>query len=100
MIRQLMTEVEQCPSADVATGKSIQGSWKIDLDRKIIVAHRDRDLPLLATLYERAADLALSEGDCSQGYYFLTQAWIFALDAEMPQANYLCNRLVAAGRAG
>lgn len=66
-----------------------------DLDASLLKAHARQDKPLLARLYEGAADAAAAGEE--QGF-FLTQAYIFALDAGLPEAAGLRARLVALGR--
>ena len=66
-----------------------------DLDAQILAAHARRDFDALATLYEQAADRAASvDAEC----FFLTYAYVFALDAGATGAPRLHARLKAYGR--
>lgn len=66
-----------------------------DLDTRLLAAHAAGDLAALITLYTAAADQAATPA--AAGFY-LTQAYIFALDAGSPAAETLCSRLRAMGR--
>ena len=68
------------------------------LDARLLAAHAAGDKGLIAVSYTQAADVAEAAGDVDQACFFLTQAWIFALEAGMPQARVLKKRLVAYGR--
>lgn len=66
-----------------------------DLDRQMVSAHAAGDRRRLISLYTRAAD-AVNDLDAS--CFFLTHAYVFALEAGAPQAARLHARLVAHGR--
>ena len=66
-----------------------------DLDARMIDAHEARDLSRLVELYTHAADLV---NDVDAACFYLTHAYVFALEADAPQATQLHHRLVAAGR--
>lgn len=66
-----------------------------DLDARLLAAHAAGDRPLLVTLYTEAANQANDVDACG---FYLTHAYIFALDAGDPQASALCARLVEMGR--
>lgn len=66
-----------------------------DLDRRLIDAHEHGDGIALALLYREAAD---SAEDAPREAFFLTQAWVFALESGLPMAAELKRRLVAMGR--
>lgn len=66
-----------------------------DLDAALLAAHAAGDGHRLAALYARAADAA--RDDASRGF-FLTQAYVFALEAGAPVSRDLRARLVAMGR--
>lgn len=68
------------------------------LETRLLAAHRAHDLNRLVRGYTEAADLAEGEDDTDRACFFLTQAWIFALDAGDPRAMELKARLVAHGR--
>ena len=69
-----------------------------ELDEELLAAHAAEDGARLVNGYARAADLAEGEGDVDRACFFLTQAWIFALEAGDIRANELRARLVAHGR--
>jgi len=66
-----------------------------DLEARLLAAHARRDLRALVTLYSAAADTASSQ---DAGGFFLTQAYVYALDCNHPAATALHARLVAEGR--
>ena len=66
-----------------------------DLNARLLAAHAAGDRAALAALYVEAADAATSEPACG---FYLTHAYIFALDAGLPTAAALKARLVAMGR--
>jgi len=66
-----------------------------DLNSRMIAAHKARDLHALVALYTEAAN------DCNNvdaTCFFLTHAYIFALETGAPEASELHHRLVAQGR--
>ncbi|MDJ0627340.1 MAG: hypothetical protein QNJ44_03690 [Rhodobacter sp.] len=65
------------------------------MDERVLAAHRAGDLAALAGLYAAAADLV---DDPDAAGFFLTQAYIFALDSGDPAAAALHRRLVSLGR--
>ncbi|MEZ5714192.1 MAG: hypothetical protein R3D85_02835 [Paracoccaceae bacterium] len=66
-----------------------------DLDARLLAAHGRDDRRALIALYEEAADTATSE--VATGFY-LTHAFVFALEAGDPRADALKARLRAMGR--
>lgn len=70
------------------------GEWA-RLDAVIRTAHASGDKGALVKLYTQAADLAQTEAATA---YFLTQAYIFALDTGHSEASALKDRLRAMGR--
>ena len=66
-----------------------------DLNAAILRAHADDDRAALVTLYARAADRA--DAAPAAGY-FLTLAYVFALETSAPAAGDLHARLRAMGR--
>ena len=66
-----------------------------DLDARILSAHAADDRAALVQLYTKAADLA---NDIDAACFFLTYAYIFALEAGAPEATELHARLKALGR--
>lgn len=71
-----------------------------DLDNVLIEAHRRRDVVALAVHYEVASDLAFATGETERGFFYLTHAWVFALEAGGPAADRLRDRLAGSGRGG
>ncbi|WP_417729157.1 hypothetical protein [Roseovarius sp.] len=66
-----------------------------DLDSAMICAHAAGDHGALITLYAQAADTA---NDLDAACFYLTHAYIFALEAGAAEAAALHARLVAHGR--
>ncbi|GFE66872.1 hypothetical protein [Litoreibacter roseus] len=66
-----------------------------DLDARLLAAHRANDLDALITLYVEAADCAPSSD--AQAFY-LTHAYVYALEIGDPRFAGLKSRLVAQGR--
>lgn len=66
-----------------------------DLDSAMIRAHAAGDRPALIRLYTQAAD---SARDLDAACFYLTQAYVYALEAGAPEAQALHARLVARGR--
>jgi len=60
------------------------------------MAHERGDADALVTLYTAAAD---GTTDIDQACFYLTQAFVFALEAGLPQMHDLNVRLAAHGRA-
>lgn len=65
------------------------------LDAALLAAHAADDRAALVALYTQAAASAATE---TAAAFYLTHAWIFALDAGDPTAGTLHARLVAMGR--
>lgn len=66
-----------------------------DLDAQMLAAHAAHDQSALIRLYTQAADQANSlDAAC----FYLTHAYIFALEAGAPVAHELHARLVQHGR--
>lgn len=68
------------------------------LDAALLAAHEAGDARALVRLYTRAGDAAEAAGDVNAASFFLTQAYVFALDAGAPDAGALHARLRAHGR--
>lgn len=66
-----------------------------NLETRLLAAHVVGDKPALVTLYEEAATTA--ETDQAQGF-FLTQAYVYALETDHPKAVKLRQRLKSTGR--
>lgn len=61
-------------------------------------AVRERDAATLVEAYRREADRLEARGEGDAAYFYVTQAYIWALDAGLPDADVLRARLVAGGR--
>ena len=70
------------------------------LDAALLAAHGDDDRPRLVALYARAGDLAEAEGQIDRACFYLTHAWIFALEQGLDASAALQSRLAARGRMG
>lgn len=66
-----------------------------DLDARLLAAHAEQDRAALVALYQEAADQASDPG--AAGFY-LTHAYVWALELGDPAAGQLRARLVAQGR--
>jgi hypothetical protein len=62
------------------------------LDAALIDAHEADDEPRLVSLYTEAAETA---GDVDACCFYLTQAYVFALACDAPEATGLHARLLA-----
>jgi uncharacterized protein HemY len=70
-----------------------------ELEQALLAAHAAQDLPALVTLYTTAADAAASRQDHDAACFYLTHAFVFALEAGAPEAPALNKRLADQGRA-
>ena len=70
-----------------------------DLDRALLQAHDDKDSAELVRLYTLAGDTAEEAGNIDAACFFLTHAFVFALEAGMAEAKELNCRLTERGRA-
>lgn len=66
-----------------------------DLHQKMLAAHATPDPAALIALYTEAAD---SANDLDASCFFLTHAYVFALESGAPQAQLLRRRLIQHGR--
>ncbi|QDC08217.1 hypothetical protein FHY55_02685 [Oceanicola sp. D3] len=66
----------------------------MSLEARLLAAHAAGDRAALAGLYAEAAEA----GGPGAGF-FLTQAWVFALEAGLPVAEDYARQLRATGRA-
>lgn len=76
----------------------MQPDDRATLDRALVAAHDDGDPARTSSLYQRAAGALMREGDIDAACFFLTQAYVFALEAGMPEAEDLRRLLKAHGR--
>lgn len=67
----------------------------IDLDARLLAAHEASDQVALVALYTEAADM--TEDDTARGFY-LTHAFVFALELGDSRAENLRQRLIDMGR--
>ena len=68
------------------------------LDAALLAAHGDGDSAGLAVLYTTAADRAEQAGDVDAACFYLTHAYVFALEAGLAEAGALNRRLASFGR--
>ncbi len=68
------------------------------LDRALLTAHAAGDGAALARLYAQAADQAEAEGQEARAGFYLTHAYVFALEQGDAAAGVLHARLKALGR--
>lgn len=68
------------------------------LETALLAAHARDDGGALARLYAQAADLAAATGDLEGEAFYLTHAYVFALEAGAGDAETLHARLAAMGR--
>ena len=69
-----------------------------DLDAALLEAHAAGDGLKPAALYTEAADQAEDKGDIEASCFYLTHAYVFALEAGLPTAGALNKRLAEHGR--
>lgn len=66
-----------------------------DLDARLLAAHAQRDQRLLVSLYREAISTTQDPDEIG---FFLTQAYVYALDSDHPDAPDLRRQLIALGR--
>lgn len=69
-----------------------------DLDRAILAAHAAKDIAALVPLYRQAGETMIKGGNLNAGCFFLTHAYIYALDCGDDAAPEIHQTLVAYGR--
>lgn len=69
-----------------------------DLHKAMLDAHDEENGQLLASLYEKAADEAENRGNIDAACFFLTHAYVFALEEGLASAEQLQMRLWRHGR--
>ncbi len=67
-------------------------------DAALIAAHHARDIETLVRIYLAEADRRAEQHDVDAECFFLTQAYVWALDGGHPEAERLHARLKAHGR--
>ena len=68
------------------------------LDRRLLAAHARKDPEQLTALYAEAGDIYEAAGDIDAACFYLTQALVYALEADCDRAATLQRRLWAHGR--
>ncbi|MXX90833.1 MAG: hypothetical protein F4213_06305 [Boseongicola sp. SB0677_bin_26] len=68
------------------------------LERELLAAHESGEGNALIGLYAAAADKAEASDDIDSAAFFLTHAWIFALERGDERAEALRARLASWGR--
>jgi len=69
------------------------------LHQALLEAHASEDLDALVRLYTEAGNGSEAAGDIDAACFFLTHAYVFALQGGRPEAETLNRRLAAHGRA-
>ncbi|WP_264214052.1 hypothetical protein [Leisingera thetidis] len=72
---------------------------RAELDHALLQAHEDKDSAALVRLYTLAGDRAEAAGDINAACFYLTHAFVFALEAGLPETRELNRRLAERGRA-
>ncbi|MEM6945343.1 MAG: hypothetical protein AAF565_16490 [Pseudomonadota bacterium] len=68
------------------------------LDERLLAAHRAGDTRRLVALYAEAAEDAADRGDAEAAAFYLTHAYVFALESGDERASELHAALKEAGR--
>ena len=63
------------------------------LESDLLKAHDQGDGAALVALYARAAQMAKADQDIDRAGFYLTHAWIFALECGHPKANAIRDEL-------
>lgn len=79
--------------------QTLEPASRDQLDAALLAAHDSGDQTALVGLYTTAGDWAEASGDINAACFYLTHAFVFALEAGAPQAQPLNRRLAARGRA-
>lgn len=87
------------PAAVMGTSPADRPVAGADLDAALLDAHDRRDLAALIRLYTLAGDAAGARQDVDAACFYLTHAFVFALEAGAPEAAVLNRRLADLGRA-
>ena len=67
------------------------------LNQQVLAAHKEGDGRRLSELYARAGHRMISDGQITEGCFFLTQAYVFALEEGMDSADNIHATLVKLG---
>lgn len=68
------------------------------LDAALLAAHAVNDLPDLVRLYTQAANASEAARDVDAACFYLTHAYVFALESGAPETDALNHRLWRHGR--
>ena len=69
-----------------------------ELNAAVLAAHKDGDSAKLVGLYSLAGNLMVEFGRVEEGCFFLTQAYVYALELGLPAADSIQATLVSLGR--
>lgn len=68
------------------------------LNAKVLQAHSEKDNAALVKVYKGLGEEELAKGRELEGAFLLTQAYVYALEAGLPEADEIHKILVACGR--
>jgi hypothetical protein len=68
------------------------------LNQALLQAHEKGDGAALVSIYTTAADQSEALGDVAEACFFMTQAYVFALENGLTEAARLNQRLASHGR--
>ena len=68
------------------------------LDQQLLAAHEQGDADALCALYLEAGENAERRGEIEAACFYLTHAYVFALEAGSPSAKEINRKLVEYGR--
>ena len=69
------------------------------LSQALLDAHASKDHAKLISMYTSAADIAEEQNDIDAACFYLTHAFVFALESGAAEASILNKRLADKGRA-
>lgn len=69
------------------------------LDQQLLQSHAKQDVPALIQLYQQAAEVAEVRQDYDAACFYLTHAFVYALEHGAPEAEELNRKLYERGRA-
>ena len=72
-------------------------SWG-EIENEMLKAHTKNNVKELVRLYKQAGEMKQNENDEDAEAFFLTHAYVFALESGDAHAHEICNRLVSLGR--
>jgi hypothetical protein len=68
------------------------------LHKRLLAAHERGDTGALVAIYRQAGEAAEGEGDTDRACFFYVHAYVFALEAGHPDAEWIRERLRRHGR--